>query len=34
MLEGRLVEVSNADDFFESPKDARTAAFVRGEMIY
>ena len=34
MLEGRLVEVSNVDDFFQSPQDARTAAFVRGEMIY
>lgn len=34
MLDGRLVEVSNVADFFESPKDARTAAFVRGEMIY
>jgi tungstate transport system ATP-binding protein len=34
MLDGRLVEVSNVQDFFQSPQDARTAAFVRGEMIY
>lgn len=34
ILDGRLVEVSAADDFFHSPKDQRTAAFVYGEMIY
>ncbi|MCL4487107.1 MAG: ATP-binding cassette domain-containing protein [Chloroflexi bacterium] len=34
MLGGRLVEVSNARAFFESPADARTAAFVRGDMVY
>jgi tungstate transport system ATP-binding protein len=34
MLEGRLVEISKVKDFFQSPQDARTAAFVRGEMIY
>jgi tungstate transport system ATP-binding protein len=34
MLDGRMVEVSDADAFFNSPKDPRTAAFARGEMVY
>lgn len=34
MLEGRIVEVAAVHDFFERPADPRTAAFVRGEMIY
>jgi tungstate transport system ATP-binding protein len=34
LLEGRLVEVAVADQFFESPSDERTLAFVRGEMVY
>jgi len=34
LLEGRVVEVSKVDDFFASPQDARTAAFVRGDMVY
>jgi tungstate transport system ATP-binding protein len=34
MLEGRIVEVAGVDDFFQSPRDTRTAAFVRGEMVY
>jgi tungstate transport system ATP-binding protein len=34
MLEGRIVEVAGVDDFFQAPRDARTAAFVRGEMVY
>ena len=34
MLEGNLVEVADVDTFFESPEDPRTAAFVRGDMIY
>ncbi len=34
MLEGRIVEVDEAGPFFDSPRDPRTAAFVRGEMIY
>jgi tungstate transport system ATP-binding protein len=34
MLDGRIVEVAEVDRFFESPKDPRTAAFVRGEMVY
>jgi len=34
MLDGRIVESADAETFFESPSDPRTAAFVRGEMIY
>jgi tungstate transport system ATP-binding protein len=34
MLEGQVVEVAGVDGFFESPADPRTAAFVRGEMVY
>jgi len=34
MLEGRIVEVADTQTFFESPADARTTAFVRGEMVY
>ena len=34
ILDGRLVEVDKVDRFFEQPQDARTTAFVRGEMVY
>lgn len=34
LLDGRLVEVTETETFFETPQDPRTAAFVRGEMIY
>jgi tungstate transport system ATP-binding protein len=34
MLEGRIIEVAPAAQFFERPSDPRTAAFVRGEMVY
>jgi tungstate transport system ATP-binding protein len=34
MLEGDIVEVADVDTFFEEPDDPRTAAFVRGDMIY
>jgi tungstate transport system ATP-binding protein len=34
LLDGRLVEVALTEEFFESPHDRRTAAFVRGEMVY
>jgi len=34
LLEGRLVEVAPTEEFFRSPSDPRTAAFVRGEMVY
>ncbi len=34
MLDGRLIEVADAETFFERPTDPRTTAFVRGEMVY
>jgi tungstate transport system ATP-binding protein len=34
ILEGRVVEVCDTHSFFESPRDPRTAAFARGEMVY
>ncbi len=34
LLEGRLVEIAATSTFFETPSDPRTAAFVRGEMVY
>jgi tungstate transport system ATP-binding protein len=34
LLEGRLVEIAATPTFFEAPSDPRTAAFVRGEMVY
>jgi tungstate transport system ATP-binding protein len=34
LLEGQLVEVAATDVFFDSPRDPRTSAFVRGEMVY
>jgi tungstate transport system ATP-binding protein len=34
LLEGRLVEVAATEEFFTAPRDPRTAAFVRGEMVY
>jgi len=34
LLDGRLIEVSEAGKFFIDPNDPRTAAFVRGEMVY
>jgi tungstate transport system ATP-binding protein len=34
MLEGKIIEAAPAQVFFENPRDPRTAAFVRGEMIY
>lgn len=34
MLDSQPVEVAGVDAFFESPQDPRTAAFVRGEMVY
>ncbi len=34
LLEGQLVEVADVEGFFNCPQDARTAAFVRGEMVY
>ena len=34
LLNGKLVEVAPVEEFFQTPRDPRTAAFVRGEMIY
>lgn len=34
MLGGALIEVTNTPSFFDSPIDPRTAAFVRGDMIF
>lgn len=34
LLDGQLVEVQSVQAFFETPIDPRTAAFVRGEMVY
>ena len=34
LLEGRIVELADTDAFFNAPEDERTAAFVRGDMIY
>ena len=34
LLSGKLVELADTTSFFNSPADPRTAAFVRGEMVY
>jgi len=34
ILEGQLVEIAETGRFFEAPRDPRTAAFVRGDMVY
>jgi tungstate transport system ATP-binding protein len=34
MLDGKLVEISPAGDFFDRPRDPRTRAFAQGEMVY
>jgi len=34
LLGGRLVEAAPAEEFFAAPRDPRSAAFVKGEMIY
>ncbi len=33
-MDGKIIEVSDAATFFNQPKDPRTTAFVRGEMVY
>ncbi len=33
LLNGRIVEVAPVPDFFDSPRDPRARAFVRGEMV-
>lgn len=34
LLGGELIEICAAKQFFEQPSDPRTAAFVRGDMVY
>ena len=34
MLGGHLIEINNTTAFFDSPSNPRTAAFVRGDMVY
>jgi tungstate transport system ATP-binding protein len=34
LLDGSIVEVGDKESFFSAPQDKRTAAFVRGDMIY
>ena len=34
LLDGRLTEVAATEQFFTTPQDPRTAAFVRGDMVY
>ncbi len=34
LLDGNLVEVSRTPAFFSAPRDPRTAAFTRGDMVY
>lgn len=34
LLSGELVEVAPTQAFFEAPRDPRTAAFVRGELLF
>ncbi len=34
LLNGHVVEIADTHTFFESPHDPRTAAFVKGEMVY
>jgi tungstate transport system ATP-binding protein len=34
MLDGRIIEINDTEDFFNNPADPRTVAFVGGEMVY
>jgi len=34
LMEGKIIESSATEIFFNSPKDPRTSAFVRGDMVY
>ena len=34
LLGGRLIELSSTDQFFHTPGDPRTRAFINGEMVY
>lgn len=34
LLDGRLIEISPTDKFFNEPQDPRTQAFLRGDLVY
>ncbi|MHB0856932.1 MAG: ABC transporter ATP-binding protein [Anaerolineae bacterium] len=34
LLDGRVVELGTTEQFFQTPQDPRTAAFVEGRMVY
>jgi tungstate transport system ATP-binding protein len=34
LLEGKAIEIAAAEEFFSNPVDARTSAFVQGDMVY
>jgi tungstate transport system ATP-binding protein len=34
LMDGKVIEVAPTDSFFNQPSDPRTAAFVRGDMVY
>lgn len=34
LLDGQIIEIAHTEQFFDSPSDPRTAAFVHGEMVY
>jgi tungstate transport system ATP-binding protein len=34
LLDGKVIEVEDVENFFKAPRDPRTTAFVRGEMVY
>jgi tungstate transport system ATP-binding protein len=34
MLDGELIEVAPADDFFNTPQDPRTISFLSGDFVY
>jgi tungstate transport system ATP-binding protein len=33
-FDGKIVEIADTQEFFDSPQDPRTSAFVRGEIVY
>jgi tungstate transport system permease protein len=34
LLDGKIIEAAAVQEFFDSPKDPRTLAFIRGDMVY
>ncbi|MFQ5979192.1 MAG: ABC transporter permease [Candidatus Heimdallarchaeota archaeon] len=34
LMDGKIIEAATVQEFFENPKDPRTLAFVRGDMVY